>query len=335
MHNGPLALHAFLSQFPKGADLHVHLSGAIYAETFIRDAGEDGLCVDTVALKFAKPPCVEGTIPAARLSGVLTPADQDLYDRLVDSFSMRSFVATPGLSGHDQFFSTFGRFGGLNKQHTGEWVDDAASLAAAQNQQYLELMETPPFDHARAIAHEIGWPANEAELDFARMRQALLDHGIKDEVATDRDHVQEAEATRRKLERCGTSGAKPACQVETRYIYQILRGNAPEQVFAQSLLGFETVQQDIDAHQGGFVGINFVMPEDGYVSMRDYTLQMKMVEYLHSVYPKVHITLHAGELAPGLVPPGGAALSYTAGGGTRSCGADRTRCRRDVRGRSL
>ena len=76
-------------------------------------------------------------------------------------------------------------------------------------------------------------------------------------------------------------------------------------MFAQSLLGFETVQQDIDAHQGGFVGINFVMPEDGYVSMRDYTLQMKMVEYLHSVYPKVHITLHAGELAPGLVPPEG------------------------------
>jgi adenosine deaminase len=39
--------------------------------------------------------------------------------------------------------------------------------------------------------------------------------------------------------------------------------------------------------------------------MRDYALQMKMVEYLHSVYPKVHISLHAGELAPGLVPPEG------------------------------
>jgi len=30
-----------------------------------------------------------------------------------------------------------------------------------------------------------------------------------------------------------------------------------------------------------------------------------MVAYLHSVYPKVHITLHAGELAPGMVPPEG------------------------------
>ena len=47
---GPEALRAFLEEFPKGADLHVHLSGAVYAETLIRDAGEDGLCVDTVAL---------------------------------------------------------------------------------------------------------------------------------------------------------------------------------------------------------------------------------------------------------------------------------------------
>ena len=28
-----------------------------------------------------------------------------------------------------------------------------------------------------------------------------------------------------------------------------------------------------------------------------------MLDYLHSVYPKIHITLHAGELAEGLVPP--------------------------------
>jgi adenosine deaminase len=51
--------------------------------------------------------------------------------------------------------------------------------------------------------------------------------------------------------------------------------------------------------------LNFVMPEDSYLSMRDYHLQMKMLDYLHSIYPKVRITLHAGELAPGLVPPDG------------------------------
>jgi len=39
--------------------------------------------------------------------------------------------------------------------------------------------------------------------------------------------------------------------------------------------------------------------------MRDFKLHMKMLDYLHSVYPKVHISLHAGELAMGLVPPEG------------------------------
>jgi adenosine deaminase len=39
--------------------------------------------------------------------------------------------------------------------------------------------------------------------------------------------------------------------------------------------------------------------------MRDYTLHMKMIDYLHSLYPSVNISLHAGELVPGLVPPEG------------------------------
>jgi adenosine deaminase len=93
-----------------------------------------------------------------------------------------------------------------------------------------------------------------------------------------------------------------------RSIYQVLRAFAPEQVFAQTLLGFETVQASIDekgSHDGSFVGINFVQPEDAYVAMRDYNVQMQMLKYLHSVYPQVHISLHAGELAPGLVPPEG------------------------------
>jgi adenosine deaminase len=305
VRQGRPAVRAFLADFPKGADLHVHLGGAVYAETFIRDAGEDGLCVDPVALKFVKTTCSEPMVPASRLANIHSPADQDLYDRLVDAFSMRSFVPTPGVSGHDQFFATFSRFGGLHKRHTPEWVDEVASRAAAQNEQYLELMETPEFVHAATMAREIGWPADSHGVDFARMRQALLERGLRDEIAPDREHVREAESRRRELEHCRTPQAAPACKVEIRYIYQILRGNAPEQVFAQTLLGFETVEQSISEHDGGFVGLNLVMPEDGFLSMRDYTLHMKMIDYLHSVYPQVHITLHAGELAPGLVPPEG------------------------------
>ena len=304
---GPSALRVFLAGFPKGADLHVHLSGAVYAETFIREAAEDRLCVDPAALSFAAPPCTGQLIPATNLNGNLSSADQSLYDKLVDAFSMRSFVPLAGWSGHDQFFATFGRFGGL-KDHSAEWVDEVAGRAAAQNQQYLELMMTPAFSHAAALGRALGWSPQLAAGNataFAALRQQLLDKGLRDEVAEDRKQAEAAEAGRRQLERCATPQAAPACAVTVRYLYQVLRGNAPEQVFAQALLGFETVAASMAAKDDQWVGINFVQPEDGFVSMRDYTLQMKMVGYLHTAYPHVHISLHAGELTLGLAPPEG------------------------------
>jgi adenosine deaminase len=90
-----------------------------------------------------------------------------------------------------------------------------------------------------------------------------------------------------------------------RFLYQVLRGFPAQQVFAQTLLGFEAVAADQATPNLRWVGINFVMPEDGRISMKDYHLQMLMLDYLHSVYPTVKISLHAGELAPGLVPPSG------------------------------
>jgi hypothetical protein len=97
-------------------------------------------------------------------------------------------------------------------------------------------METPTFNHAAKVAYELGWNP-----DFAAFRQALLDHGLRDEVEEDRAHVREAEARRSELEHCETPQATAACKVEVRYIYQILRGYPPQQVFAQTLLGFETI----------------------------------------------------------------------------------------------
>ena len=99
---------------------------------------------------------------------------------------------------------------------------------------------------------------------------------------------------------CGTAAAAPGCEVTVRYLYQVLRGLPPESVFAQMVTGFELASTD-----PRFVGLNLVMPEDSYVPMHDFDLHMRMLDYLHGIYPKVHISLHAGELAMGLVPPEG------------------------------
>jgi len=309
VRQGPLAVEAFLNDFPKGADLHFHFTAGVYAETLIRFAAEDKACIDPAKAEFArdeqgkviKEPCTPPLVPAAELNGSsLTPREQDLYDRVVDAFSMRNFVPTSSYSGHDQFFATFDRFGGLDKGHAGQSIDEITRRADAENNQYIELMHTPAFGHAARIAHELGFNP-----DLAQMRQALIDHGLRDEVAADREELKAAIESRNRIQHCGSSDASSACHVQVRFIYQILRAFSPEQVFAQTLLGFETVEQAIEQGSDDWVGINFVQPEDYMVSMRDYSLHMRMVEYLHGLYPKVHITLHAGELAPGMVPPEG------------------------------
>jgi adenosine deaminase len=293
----PLELHAFLAGMPKGGDLHNHLVGAVYAESWIREAADDTLCVDRTKLSLANPDpsrhaCGAGQVPASDAF-----KDQHLYDALIDAFSMRGFVPTPGVTGHDQFFATFDRFSGegASPRHIGEWLDETATRAAAQNEQYLELMHTPDFSHAAAIAQQIPF-----KYDFAQLRADLLSHGLRDDITAASVSLDQAEALRKQREHCGEKNEASACRVQIRYLYQILRGFPKEQVFAQTLLGFETASAD-----PRFVGINFVMPEDGYTSMEDYTLHMRMVGFLHGLYPKVHISLHAGELAPGLVPPDG------------------------------
>jgi adenosine deaminase len=316
----PLELNAFLKRMPKGGDLHNHLSGAVYAETFIKDAAADGLCVDPKTMSFFKPAATTRSLPPQPVCGegnVRADSafkDQKLYDALVDSFSMRSFVPSAGVSGHDQFFATFSRFGGIDKSHTGEWLDEVATRAATQNEQYLELMMTPTFSHAAEIGARIGWPNTPVDpsqsstgdatgttrADLSHLRDALLAAGLRDEIAVDRKEIEDALDARNNLEHCGQPSASPACSVKIRILYQVIRVFPPQQVFAQTLLAFEVASQDPHV-----VGLNFVAPEDAYMSMSEYHRQMLMLDYLHSVYPTVHITLHAGELAPGLVPPDG------------------------------
>jgi adenosine deaminase len=300
---GPLVLYAFFHDMPKGADLHTHLAGAVYAESFIREAAEDNLCINsktlvlykTMAMTRSLPPqpvCGEEGEPAAN---ALT--NQKLYDRLINLFSMRTFVPTTGESGHDHFFASFDHFQAAeDPRHLGEWVDELASRAASQNEQYLEIMHTPNFRPVLALAENLG--TVDSHTDFAQLRQQLLDAGLQKYLPALRTEFEEGEHQRHELEHCGASGATPACNLQVRFLYQVLRALPSSAVFIQLLCGFELASSDPLV-----VGINMVQPEDWRVALANYRLQMQMVQALHTLYPKVHITLHAGELGPGMVPP--------------------------------
>ena len=286
---------AFLREMPKGGDLHNHLGGAIYAEDLIDFAAQDKLCLDRTTSVLQPGPCDSSCDKQAAKPAVECGyRDPNFYNQLIDAWSMRNWERGHE-SGHDHFFATFSKFGLATSNHTGEAIAKVLQHAAADHLQYVELMHTLGGRQSAELGAKLGWSP-----DFGVMRERLLSGGLKDAVTTAREELDRAGAIVQKDLGCGTPSALPACDVTVRYLYQVLRGLPPEQVFAQILTGFELASAD-----SRVVGLNLVMPEDWYVPMRDFNLHMRMLDYLHGIYPEVHISLHAGELAMGLVPPEG------------------------------
>jgi hypothetical protein len=86
IRKSPPQMLAFLRKMPKGADLHSHLSGAIYAESYIQWAANNGLCVHQVTTVLSQPPCdqTSGQLPVSQAL-----SNPGLYGKLIDSWSMR------------------------------------------------------------------------------------------------------------------------------------------------------------------------------------------------------------------------------------------------------
>jgi hypothetical protein len=288
----PQLLLAFMHDLPKGGDLHNHLDGAIYAEDLIDFAADGGLCVDRTSSRLLAPPCDTCEIYTAKPAARCAYGDHVLYNQMVDAWSMRNWKAGDE-SGHDHFFAAFDKFGLASHTHVAEAIATTTNRAGMDHLQYVEFMHTADGGAAEQLAAKVEWNP-----DYAKMRDALLAAGMKDVAVETGKKLAAEDARAKEILKCGTPDASPGCDVTVRYLYQVLRGLPHEVVFAQILLGFELASSD--PH---FVGLNLVMPEDWYVCLHDFNEHMAMLDYLHSVYPKVHIALHAGELAMGLVPP--------------------------------
>lgn len=287
VRDNPVALRAFLERFPKGADLHNHLSGAVYAESYIGWAAEDGLCV-TPALALTRA-CEAPNRPAADAL-----RSQLFYDSLVRSFSMRDFVPVPDMpSGHAQFFTSFGRFGAVTNPRTGDMLAEVADRNARQAVFYLEPMVSFGASEATRRAAALG-PAD----DFAALDGRIRAAGVYDLVPAQIAELDRNEAAMRRRLGCGGPAASPGCRVTLRYILQVNRNTPPPAVFAQIALSMALIKAD-----PRFVAVNLVAPEDALVARRDYTLHMSMLQYLGARSGGVPVTLHAGELTLGLVPP--------------------------------
>jgi adenosine deaminase len=309
----PLRLREFLTQLPKGADLHNHLSGAVYAESYIRYAARDGLCVNRKTLAIIEASCDDVAHPPEHTCATaqMPPAicafqDAVLYRELIDAMSMRHFNAASGV-GLYHFFDSFGKFGAVSRNHVPEMLAEAVDRAGRQNVSYIEFTLNLDRGAGAQTSRKLsGVPGLQA------WRKVVDENGAATVVAAARKYVDEIDAGYRARLGCVPAGAQsmaktvaaesPGCRVTVRYIMEVYRGLPKEQVFAQTQLGFELAAADPRV-----VSVNPVMPEDGFTSMFDFELHMQIFQFFHQLYPQVRLTMHAGELTQGLVPLNGPA----------------------------
>ena len=293
------ALRDFLTAMPLGGDLHHHLSGSVYAETYLAWAEADGdYCITESSLALSLS-CGDGNdvpIPTGR---------RDFFLDVVRAWSMLDFVPSPSESGADHFFATFSKFGAISGSRHGLMLADVRRRAAAENVLYIEPMLTSNST-ARSLGEAVWSGLGGGSLqpsDYAAFHQALLDDGgFGGARARLTDDVENSEAIANAEQNCGSAGASPGCAVTTRYQAYISRSGSDSGVFAQMVAAYEAA-----IVEPKLVGLNLVGPEDGSTAMANYDDQMSMLQYLGEYYADsspLRLSLHAGEITAASIPNG-------------------------------
>lgn len=281
----PRALFVFLKAMPKGGELHYHLAGSAYPEVLLLYAAQGHYCLNqkTLAMTEYLSRCEEG-VQAHELR-----RHPRLYEQTIRSWSMANFTF-PKESGHDHFFASFGKFMPVVWAFEAKLLADAIQRAVNQNEFYLEVMVQP--DRGRSARFARNKKISMTQLPV--VRQELLSNTAFQ--ANINETINGASLLLKKAHQnlnCDKQPSQVVCKIPVKFQYLVLREQPLENLFAQALNGFAAASRSPD-----LVGINLVQAEDGPISLRDYRQQMQIFSFLHHVYPKVHIALHAGELDP-------------------------------------
>ena len=294
-------LTMFFTQMPKGGDLHHHYSGAIYAEQYVDFLDKQGLCVnkqtyrietnkEVIAAERAKPAKERNCLSSAEVY-----ADDHTWRELVQRWSNKDFDNHGALQPPPDrlFFQTFGYFGPVSNANFREGLQELKKRAIAENVSYIETM----FKMAPAVSNP--------EFDARAWQLVDDDAALKIELNNWMETLARDPAFNKTLGDFVAKIDEAAAGIDDerftmRYQTYVLRLLNPSQVFSSMVGAFKAA-----AAGGKIVGVNIVGQESTAVSMRDYTLHMKMFGFLKSIYPNVKVAMHAGELAMGDVPPEG------------------------------
>jgi len=296
IRNNEALLTAFFQQMPKGGDLHHHFSGSIYAEPLLERAIAENFYLNLETLAVSKTKPENGNWKS--FSSLKNDGKLPFYEQqIMQTWSVKDYNGS--VPSDDQFFDSFMKFEPTIQGHFAEGMLELKKRAIAENVAYIETqLSIIPCD------------MNVSDLtDFnTKLRQAaaqkdekavlkLLDELYKSLQKKDAEKYAEDFNTN-FLAKLHKDLKIDDERFTMRYQNFVLRFMEPVDLFKNLVIAF------ISSNESKLTaGVNIVSPEHGENSMKDYWLHMVMFKYCHSKFPDVKYTLHAGELALGLVQP--------------------------------
>ena len=198
----PSGLATFLKGMPKGGDLHNHLTGAVYAETYLGWAHNDGDCVSSSSYSAVNSGSCSTT-------NVAVPTSGSFYDAIVRAWSMEGFVAG-AQNGHDHFFATFSKYGLIPGTHRDE------------NEGYVETMLNLGKNTGTLSASLFSGTLTAADLPNL-YTQLTTNAGFANAINQDVAVVTSASTGWRNVLGCSAAVAPDACTVNVRFVAQVSR----------------------------------------------------------------------------------------------------------------
>jgi adenosine deaminase/adenosine deaminase CECR1 len=287
---------------PKGGDIHHHYSGTIYVETYLDWVSQKGWLIDPCSLEIVIPTknSKDSLCGIEPMTIKELMSDNLLYRKLLTLWSDKDFKN----HSHDQpppdvnFFNTFGYFGAISDEYTNIGLQLVKKRAVNENVAYIESML-----HRVGIKGSDYISAKVRDEYNKRLRSADTQGKVNKvlneivTVFTNNPNFEAAvEGFIKKVERDHEKIDDD--NFIMRYQTYAVRVFNPVQVFADLFSGYiASVKSPL------IVGVNIVAPENNAVALSDYTLHMRMYNYLKKKYPAVNRALHAGELTLGMVRP--------------------------------
>jgi len=214
-------LAQILMKFPKGADLHNHLSGTVMPEDYISLGSANGDCFGPDSLVPAMYTITQATTPGVCASGFkpLMQANAEERQQLLRSLSMYQFNdkgITSIKDGHNQFFATFGRFGTVSgsPNNMGSILAKLRQQSNDENVSYVETMMSFQSAAVSSLADLLRQKYPDAAAytqssNYPAMFDYLLGAGLKDFVfAAQKDVYNYLNAVNAIL-KCGTAARTP------------------------------------------------------------------------------------------------------------------------------